>query len=64
MASVAYVELDAHGDIQFGLKESATLDSLLVLARSARVVADQIEAEAIVQLIESTAPGAVGSPAY
>lgn len=63
-ASVAYVELDAHGEIVFGLKEGATLESLLVLARSAHVVADQIEAGAIADFLDTSSPEVIGSPAY
>lgn len=63
-ASVAYVELDAQGEIVFGLKAGASLDALLVLARSAQVVADQIEASAITEFLDTSSPEVIGSPAY
>ena len=63
-ASVAYVELDAQGEILFGLKAGSTLESLLVLARSAQVVADQIEAGAIAEFLDTSSPEVIGSPAY
>lgn len=50
--SAAYVELDAQGEIQFGLKEGATLEGLHQLAVWARTTAHHLEVSAVRQQLD------------
>lgn len=50
--SAAYVEMDAQGEIRFGLKEGATLEGLHLLSVWARTTAHDLEVSAVRQQLE------------